>query len=96
MFDGAQRGGALDYAGYHDAVLDAAFAAARGAANGEALRSAWHDVQRRLADQVPVAWLYHARGVQGINRRLQGVHFDLRGELATLQEWSLAAPGTAP
>lgn len=95
MFDGSQRGGALDYSGYHDAALDAAFAATRTATSAPALRAAWAEVQRQLEARVPVAWLYHARGVQGINRRLQGVRFDLRGELATLQEWSVAAPGSA-
>jgi peptide/nickel transport system substrate-binding protein len=41
----------------------------------------------------PVTWLYHARGVQGISRRLHGVRMDLRGEHATVQHWHL---GSAP
>ena len=94
MFDGAQRGGALDYAGYHDARLDSAFAAVRAATHDTMLRAAWGSVQRDLDDRVPVAWLYHARGVQGLRRRLHGVRFDLRGELATLHDWSVAAPGS--
>ncbi len=40
-------------------------------------------------DAVPVAFLYHARGVQGVNRRLEGVQLGLRGELATVGQWSL-------
>ena len=40
-----------------------------------------------LADSAPVAFLYHARGVQGMNRRVRGVRMDLRGELATVHEW---------
>jgi peptide/nickel transport system substrate-binding protein len=43
--------------------------------------------QRAFATQVPVAWLYHARGVQGANRRVQGVTMDVRGELATIARW---------
>lgn len=43
--------------------------------------------QRRFADSVPVAFLYHARGLQGMNRRVQGVTMDLRGELPTVQSW---------
>jgi peptide/nickel transport system substrate-binding protein len=46
-------------------------------------------VQRALADEVPVAWLYHARGVQGLSRRLRGVTMDLRGELVTLAQWTV-------
>ncbi len=43
--------------------------------------------QRAFAAQVPVAWLYDARGVQGMNRRLRGVTMDVRGELVTIGQW---------
>lgn len=43
--------------------------------------------QRVLADQRPVVWLYHARGVQGVNERVQGVRMDTRGELPTVAVW---------
>jgi len=43
-----------------------------------------------LADSMPVAWIYHSRGVQGVARRLQNVSMDLRGELVTLSEWRIA------
>ncbi|HEU4589193.1 MAG TPA: ABC transporter substrate-binding protein [Gemmatimonadales bacterium] len=43
--------------------------------------------QRFFADSVPVAFLYHARGVQGMNRRVHGVAMDLRGELVTVHDW---------
>ena len=42
---------------------------------------------RLFADSMPAAFLYHAGGVQGMNRRVQGVHMDVRGELATLRRW---------
>lgn len=42
---------------------------------------------RLIDDSLPAAFLYHARGVQGMNRRVQGVHMDLRGELVTLSQW---------
>lgn len=89
MFDSRLSGSALDYAGFHTAHLDALLAAARGASGDEQRRNAWHDVQRELAREMPVAWLYHARGLQGMSRRLHGVQMDLRGELATLAEWRL-------
>jgi peptide/nickel transport system substrate-binding protein len=47
---------------------------------------------RRFNDSTPAVFLYHARGVQGINRRVQGVHMDLRGELVNLSEWHIVAP----
>jgi peptide/nickel transport system substrate-binding protein len=40
-------------------------------------------------DSLPVAFLYHSRGLQGMNRRVQGVGLGLRGELATVAEWSV-------
>ncbi|HYF40599.1 MAG TPA: hypothetical protein VD930_12970, partial [Gemmatimonadales bacterium] len=43
--------------------------------------------QRMFADSVPVAFLYHSRGLQGMNRRVRGVTMDLRGELPTIQQW---------
>ena len=44
-------------------------------------------VQRLFADSLPVAFLYHARGLQGMNRRVRGVTMDLRGELPTVHDW---------
>jgi peptide/nickel transport system substrate-binding protein len=89
MFDGTLRGGGLDYAGYHTATLDSAFAAVRSSADEATLRASWQWVQRVLARDLPVSWLYHARGVQGVSRRLRGVRMDVRGELVTLSRWTL-------
>ena len=43
--------------------------------------------QQRFADSIPVTFLYHARGLQGMNRRVRDVRFDVRGELATVSRW---------
>ncbi len=42
---------------------------------------------RLLQDSVPAAFIYYARGLQGMNRRVRGVRMDLRGELPTLGDW---------
>jgi peptide/nickel transport system substrate-binding protein len=42
-----------------------------------------------IDDSVPATFLYHARGVQGMNRRVTGVRMDLRGELVTLTDWAV-------
>jgi peptide/nickel transport system substrate-binding protein len=47
--------------------------------------------QRVCAEQLPVVWLYHARGVQGVNQRVQGVQMDVRGELPTVTAWHVRA-----
>jgi peptide/nickel transport system substrate-binding protein len=92
MFDSRQRGGALDYAGHHTRRLDALFARIRASASLEETRGAWHAVQAELLRDMPAAWIYHARGVQGVSTRLRNVHMDLRGELATIADWELTPP----
>ena len=91
MFETQQQGGSLDYAGFHSAELDAAFVRTRLARNHAELAAAWADAQRILARDVPVAWLYHSRGVQGVASRMRGVRMDLRGELVTVARWSVQA-----
>ena len=88
MYDSRLAGGSLDYGGYHTAALDSLLARAREAPDGAAARRAWYAVQGELARDVPAVWLYNSRGVQGLSRRLRGVRMDLRGELATLPDWS--------
>jgi len=55
--------------------------------SGVAVRADPIAAARVFRDSLPVAFLYHARGVQGMNRRVQGVRMDLRGELPTLTHW---------
>lgn len=93
MFLGAQRGGALDYTGFHSPSLDALLSRASATADGPQRVGAWRDVQVALDALAPATWLYHARGVQGLSARVHGVRMDLRGELATLHDWRLGPPG---
>ena len=96
MFESRQKGGALDYTGFHSSRLDSLFVAAREARTDTARAATWRDVQRALADSMPVAWIYHSRGVQAVSRRLQGVEMDLRGEMVSLVHWRTSgAPGAA-
>jgi peptide/nickel transport system substrate-binding protein len=46
-------------------------------------------LERLFVDSLPVLFLYHARGVQGVNRRVEGIRMDLRGELVTLTRWTV-------
>jgi peptide/nickel transport system substrate-binding protein len=89
MYESRFAGGALDYSGFHEARLDSLFGRIRMATTAEAARDGWLMVQRRLADEVPAAWLYHSRGVQGVSARLRGVTMDLRGEMPTLARWHI-------
>jgi peptide/nickel transport system substrate-binding protein len=47
------------------------------------------ETAQMLADSMPIVFLYHARGVQGMNQRVQGVRMDLRGELPTVHQWHI-------
>ena len=80
LFDSRRRSGPLQYAQYRSPAVDRALDAGDYA-----------EVQRIVAREVPITFLYHARGVQGVRRRVRGVRMDLRGELATLARWRLAA-----
>ncbi len=93
MYESALRGGALDYSGFHTPSLDTLFAAARGAPEDRA-RMLWHQIQLELESAVPAAWIYHARGVQGLSASLDGVVMDLRGELVSIARWSRGAQST--
>lgn len=90
LFATSQRGGTLDYTGFHSAPLDSLLAAAADARTDESRRVAWAGVQGALDSLAPATWLYHSRGVQGVTARLRGAQMDLRGELVTLHDWSLA------
>jgi peptide/nickel transport system substrate-binding protein len=94
MFESRQQGGALDYAGFHTPQLDSLFAATRVATTDQARGDAWRSVQSLLRDDMPVAWIYHSRGLQGLSARLHNVVMDLRGEMATLAQWQLEAGAT--
>lgn len=61
-----------------------------GDVTGIAMPSDPAEAQRVLAEQLPIVWLYHARGVQGASRRVLGVRMDVRGELPTVATWRVA------
>ncbi len=86
--------GPLAYPGYHSARFDSlARKVARASVTSE-VRQGWHGIQTLLREDLPTTWLYHARGVQGVNRRIRNVHMDLRGELAGMNRWVIRAAGT--
>jgi peptide/nickel transport system substrate-binding protein len=95
MFDSRQSGGALDYAGYHTATLDSLFALIRASRSPEAAHDAWIALQTELARELPVSWIYHSRGLQGLSARLRNVRMDLRGELTTVADWEVVASPNA-
>ncbi|MEZ4589006.1 MAG: ABC transporter substrate-binding protein [Gemmatimonadales bacterium] len=82
-FDAAVLGISGDPAlGYLRSLLDLTGVEAPAGLTGKALLATF-------ADSMPVAFLYHARGVQGMNRRVREVRMDLRGELPTVARWTI-------
>ncbi|MGH7717242.1 MAG: peptide ABC transporter substrate-binding protein [Gemmatimonadaceae bacterium] len=96
MFDSRLAGSALDYGDYHTPALDLLLERARSAATPNDARRAWLEAQRELEARTPIAWIYHARGVQGAARRLRGVTMDLRGEMVSVARWHLDADDSSP
>ncbi|MEP6730856.1 MAG: ABC transporter substrate-binding protein, partial [bacterium] len=90
LFHTAQRGGSLDYTGFHSPSLDNLLERAAVAPEGKPRIEAWHAVQAALDSLAPATWLYHSKGLQGLSRRVKGVRMDLRGELVTLHDWRFA------
>jgi peptide/nickel transport system substrate-binding protein len=87
MFDSRLAGGALDYSDFHTDALDSAFSRIAAARDASEVHDGWRAVQAILDEAAPAAWVYHARGVQGLSARLRGVTMDLRGEMTTLASW---------
>ncbi len=88
MLEGGMPG-PLAYPGYRSDAFDGALAAVLTATDEELLGDAWRRAQRILARDHPTTWLYHARGLQGANRRVQADPPDLRGELAGIAAWRI-------
>ena len=78
LYDSRRRDGPLQSSQYANPEMDAALD-----------RGDWAMVQRLAARDLPISFIYHGRGVQGLNTRLTGVRMDLRGELASLGDWRL-------
>ncbi|MEJ2238971.1 MAG: hypothetical protein P8X82_11795, partial [Gemmatimonadales bacterium] len=88
MFSGRDPG-PLAYSGYRTEELDEALQRAADAETEQELNAAWGEVQQLLSRDVPATWLYHARGLQGANRRILNTRIDLRGELAGISGWEI-------
>jgi peptide/nickel transport system substrate-binding protein len=93
MFDG-RTPGPLAYPGYRSAAFDAALDRVGAAPSEPALGAAWREAQEVLARDLPTTWLYHARGLAGMNRRVLASPPDLRGELWDIASWTIASTGS--
>ncbi len=51
----------------------------------------WREYQYRLIEVQPYTYLYHIERLAGLNRRLQNVQLDARGEWTNIREWWIPA-----
>jgi len=51
----------------------------------------WRDFQHRLIEVQPYTYLYHLERLAGLNRRLQDVELDARGEWINIKDWWIPA-----
>src|SRR6185369_15988531 len=56
LFNSAQRGGTLDYTGFHDPALDVLLNRAAAAPEGTPRAAAWRDVEIALDSLAPATW----------------------------------------
>jgi hypothetical protein len=91
MFSGRDLG-PLAYSGYHSNALDEVLDKTLDAETEPDLKTAWVEAQQILSRDMPVTWLYHARGLQGANGRILNTRIDLRGELAGISGWRIESP----
>jgi peptide/nickel transport system substrate-binding protein len=55
----------------------------------EAARPIWKEYQHFIVQESPYTVLYYPRRITGVNRRLNGVQMDVRGEFNTVRTWWL-------
>ncbi len=74
LLHSSQIGSGSNYAGYSDAEVDDLLEKARGTSDREARKALYHQLHRRLAEQVPYTMLYAPYGHYAWNRRVRAVN----------------------
>jgi ABC-type transport system substrate-binding protein len=57
----------------------------------EEAKVAWREYQELLVDEQPYTFTYFAHRLDGVNKRLQGVVTDVRGEWQSTKDWWIPA-----
>ena len=92
MYDGRQRGSALDYAGLPHAARSIRSSRARAPATTRASASPpGSGVQAELARDVPAAWIYHSRGLQGSRAGCRTCAWTCAANSRRSRSWTVAA-----
>ncbi len=89
LFHSDAGAGPFAFAGYSDPGLDAVIDSLALHLERERERALWHRAQEILLRDQPWTFLYYFPNLAGVSQRLRGVEMDVRGQLATVEDWWL-------
>lgn len=89
LFHGSQVDveGSANRSSYSDPVADSLMELGARTTEEEKATEIWTEFVLRLQEDQPVTFMFWQEELAGVSRRLEGVHMDARGELATLPRW---------
>jgi len=87
LFHSEVRDGFYAFSGTVDPELDRYLDTLQLIPDWEEALPVWQAYQLRLLEVQPYTYLYSALRRNGVNRRLQGVAMDTRGDLASIRHW---------
>ncbi len=75
------------YVGYSNPRVDQLIDSVAVMTDRAAARPLWMEYQHIMAQEQPYTVLYYPKRLTGINKRLNGVQMDIRGEFNTVNKW---------
>jgi peptide/nickel transport system substrate-binding protein len=90
MFACSKRELPLQFSGYCNLAVDTLLEAVQRLADRDAARPFWNRYQEAIARDQPATLLYWGNRLVGVNRRVQGVKLDARGDWVGVDRWWIA------
>ena len=87
LFHSDRSEGAMAFAGLRSPEVDRILEAIPLAKDEEELDRLYGEYQAAIVDEQPFLFLFYGDRVAGVNRRVEGVAMDVRGEWANLTDW---------
>lgn len=87
LFHGDRIEGAMAFSGLDQPELDRILEAIPAAQTEAELDRLYREYQEAILEEQPFLFLYYGDRVVGVNRRVQGMTLDVRGEWATVTDW---------
>ncbi|MDG2282108.1 MAG: ABC transporter substrate-binding protein [Longimicrobiales bacterium] len=75
------------FSGTQNSTIDRLIDALSTTVDEDASRALWIEYQRAIMEEQPYTYFYFRDRLVGVNRRLQGVEMDVRGEWTTVRDW---------